>query len=79
MSAWASVKAPKAANLNEIMVDQEFLASDLSLAELVAFEEIQSGGSTASFPVTDLDGVGLADDDADFALALALQEELYEE
>lgn len=43
MSAWASVKAPKAANLGEIMDDQAFLTSDLSVAELISFEEIQTG------------------------------------
>lgn len=78
MSAWANVQAPKAARLNDIMVDQEYLTSDLSLAELISFEEIQ-GGTAEPLPAECYDEIALVVDDADFALALALQEQLFEE
>ena len=101
MSAWATVKAPKAANLGEIMDDQAFLTSDLSVAELISFEEMQTGTAAplpvvceevhicisislmlarvAFTPVDTAQDFALADDDADLAFALALQEQLYAE
>jgi hypothetical protein len=53
------------------MFDQQYLASDLSVAELINFHEMAS-------PEVDIHEE-YAVSDADFALALALQEEVYAE
>ena len=69
MSAWAKLKTVEPACLSKIMTEQAYLSTDLSLAEsLFSFEANHS----ESLPLEQLDYA-----DADFAMALALQEQLF--
>jgi hypothetical protein len=69
MSAWAKPNTAKAACLSDIMNEQAYLSTDLSLAEsLFSFE----ANCYDSLPLEQLDYA-----DADFAMALSLQEQLF--